>query len=108
MYVCIHNYLYVCILGVCIYILLNVSMCGCRDAGCGSKSIPFSAVNLSLVASKVAALMGPAVFNIYIASDDYVWVTEQIEIMKGESPQWNFFIIPPPVIGRGMYRLLCS
>ena len=93
---------------VCVYILLNVRMCGCRDAGCGSKSIPFSAVNLSLVASKVAALMGPAVFNIYIASDDYVWVTEQIEIMKGESPQWNFFIIPPPVIGRGMYRLLCS
>ena len=76
-----------------------------RDTGCGDKAIPFSAVNLSHVASKVAGLVGPDVRNVYLASDDYVWVTQQIEIMKGLSPEWNFFIMPPHMIDLGMYSI---
>eukprot|EP01036_Dinobryon_divergens_P033568 gene33568-43382_t len=57
-----------------------------------------SAVNLSHVASKVAGLVGPDVRNVFVASDDYVWVTQQIQIMKKLSPEWNFFIMPPPMI----------
>ena len=68
------------------------------DSGCGTYSVPFSAITLSHVADKVERLVGPDVRNIYIASDDHQWVTDQIALMKVisilfEIPRIFFLII---------------
>lgn len=68
-----------------------------EDAGCGS-GVPFSAVELHHVVSKVPLLVGPSIKNLLVFTDDMGWLQEELKNFREKNmyTDWNFYYLDVP------------
>ena len=75
------------------YTYLNVLFV---TTSCTEDSIPFGSITLQDVIDKAEMMVRPSVRNLLVATDDFAWLEEQIDVVKKSSPDWNIYSLPPP------------
>lgn len=65
-----------------------------KDYGC--ESIPFGALELKDIPSKVELLVGPEVKTLFVFSDDIDWIRKESELLKDTHPDYNVYFLDDP------------